>query len=238
MYDFEKLKQEIKSNFEKELKNWCIAQNVEYVEQGENRKALESKYSEWVKAEMEKAELEEKQKAIAKKFEFSWSKVPTRYKNASVSDLRQTEFLKSVLSGSNALILGANGTGKTHMAYSVMREWLLKGETVQIFKALELLSQIKSEENPYRFIAMNYKNNIKHLIIDEIDKIFESKADFVYLNYLIDMRYEWELQTIVIGNGTKEGFLSSIGQSVFRRLTTDGGAFVEIQEKKKKENEK
>jgi len=116
----------------------------------------------------------------------------------------------------------------------VSREWVNAGDRVEIVKAQKLLFDIKTADNPYEYIERNYGRRVKRLVIDEIDKIFESKADFVYFFYLVDYRYEWMLQTLVIGNGDQASFLEALGQSVFSRLTGDGGVFIQFDGKDKR----
>lgn len=154
--------------------------------------------------------------------------IPPRYRNASVNDLKMSVTTQSLLNGASGVILGSNGNGKTHLEWALGRAWAEKGESVKIVKAQEFLHTIKFKDDPYEYMKRNLRGKVKHLIIDEIDKIFESKADFVYLNYLVDMRYEWMLQTVVVGNGTIQAFIASLGQSIFARLSGEGGVGVEM----------
>ena len=72
-------------------------------------------------------------------------------------------------------------------------------------------------------IRTAYGRELSLLIIDEIDKIYGSQADFLLLTYLIDIRYEDCLQTIVLGNKSKDTTVDSlIGSSSFSRLSGDG----------------
>lgn len=148
---------------------------------------------------------------------------PLRFRDADLSKVGSSRQMSEILSGASALILGANGAGKTYTAYALAKEWNSLAHDCEVIKATEILGFIKSSADPFKSIRDNFGRSEKHLIIDEIDKIFESKADFVYLNYLIDHRYEWKLQTVVLGNGTKEDFIDHLGQSIYSRLTGDGG---------------
>ena len=42
------------------------------------------------------------------------------------------------------------------------------------------------------------------------------------LTYLIDYRYEWMKQTVVMGNCTKDEAIKLLGQSSYSRLAGDG----------------
>lgn len=176
------------------------------------------------KEELYQAETSErKRQRIIEAMENYNSQVPKRYSEASLSDHKTNSKTEPIISGkASAVILGNNGTGKTHFAWSVIRHWAENGERASLYKAQALLSTIKSADNPYKWINANLVS-IPHLVIDEMDKIFESKADFIYLNFLIDRRYEECKQTIVMGNGSKDSFINVLGQSIWSRLTGDGG---------------
>lgn len=186
-----------------------------------------------MKAAAEKKKQEEEQeKARQKEIELQMrveefnKTIPTRYVKATVDDFKMGKNAQAILNGASALMLGSNGPGKTHFKWAVCKEWVKAGDTVKVVKAQELLFDIKRRDDPYAYIREAYGKRVKHLVIDETDKIFESKADFIYLNYLVDFRYEWMLQVFMIGNGDKGSFLEALGQSIFSRLTGDGGVYV------------
>ena len=193
-------------------------------EQSEARRQAEEKERE----EREAKEAEERDlnsgHLTAKQLADKWrAKTPLRFRDADIAKVGSGRQMTAILDGASALILGANGAGKTYSAYALARAWSEMAHDAIVIKATEILGNIKSSADPFKAIRDKYGKSVRHLVIDEIDKIFESKADFVYLNYLIDFRYEWMLQTVVLGNGTKEDFIGNLGQSVYSRLTGDGG---------------
>ena len=225
-------KAEVQNDYEKSLVDYCKKTGCGYIGIGElGRAELEEDYKNYLEAErlaekiaQEKSETEQ---VIKQYYEHFRSEVPPRYKDADISQLNMGKQAKAIVDGASGLILGSNGPGKTHFVWAVVKEWAKKGESFKVFKAQKLLSDIKIHDDSYGFIERTYKRGVHHLVIDEIDKIFESKADYVYLNYLIDMRYEWMLQTVVVGNGDKESFIGALGQSIFSRLVGDGGVFIQ-----------
>jgi len=231
--------QKIQSERNKQIQEYCNRFGVDYIEVGETgRKELEESYDRYITSEIQKQQ--DKQTALhklkvnrenIKRFE---NKTPLRFRNLDIASFNNQNLVNKLLNGASALILGNNGTRKTGLAYCLCSEWVKKGDSVQIEKAQVLLSKIKGQERPYKFIDDTYKNT-DHLVIDEIDKIFESRADFIYLSYLVDVRYEWCKQSIVIGNTNRtnkeeirNNFISVLGQSIFSRLCGDGGTFVTI----------
>lgn len=240
MSDYRSVKDDLRNNpfyqrVENDLKEWCKAHNVLYVVRGAaGREELDVLYKadlDKQKQEREELEIEERRieaaKRKAERFAEWLKTVPDRYKDAKIEDLKMGREAQRILEGASALVLGNNGAGKNHFIWALAKEWKKNDEEVRIEKAQELLFRIKTQEDPYAYIRKNYGKNIKHLIIDEIDKIFESKADFVYLFYLIDFRYEWCLQSMILGNGDKEGFISVLGQSIYSRLTGEGGVYLQ-----------
>jgi len=175
----------------------------------------------------------------AKELTATWMRTtPLRFRDADISKVGKSRQMTAILDGASALILGSNGAGKTYTAYALARAWSEMAHDAIVIKATEILGAIKSSIDPFKAIRDRYGKSVRHLIIDEIDKIFESKADFVYLNYLIDFRYEWMLQTVVLGNGTKEDFIGNLGQSIYSRLTGDGGIGISLNHTDRRKEQK
>lgn len=230
---------------EQKFKDWCMEKGRPYYEDlsDPRRTQILNEYSEFNQImEQEKRNEEAKAEKMARELEqvlrekeFAKS-IPTRYLNASIRDFKMGDNANAILNGASALMLGNNGPGKTHFKWAVCREWITRGETVMVVKAQELLYDIKRRDDPYRYIREAFGRNAVHFVVDEVDKIFESKADFVYLNYLVDFRYEWCLQTFMIGNGDKNSFLAALGQSIFSRLTGDGGVYIKFEGKDRRQS--
>lgn len=238
--DYRTLKDELRETpltrmIEENLKKWCADNNYLYVVRGAaGRDELDYQYKlaleEQKIAEREKQTEENRRRIEERKAEYYaefCKKIPPRYRNASIADLAMKESATKILKGASALILGNNGAGKNHFIWALAREWARNGETVKVEKAQELLYRIKCQDDPYSYIRREYRESVMHLIVDEMDKIFESRADFVYLNYLYDQRYEWMLQSIGVGNGDKDGFIAALGQSIYSRLTGEGGVYLQ-----------
>ena len=224
---------------EKRFEEWCKENNIEYSkeENSQTRAFAKMKYDEFFKQkeQEEKEQRKKEQEAqrlanIKNNIENFERRIPTIYKGADISDFSNAlqGKINSLLEGRNALILGENGVGKTHLAWAILRKLVKEGKRVKYVKAQSLLYDIKSANNPYRHVTEQYGNGVDTLVIDETDKIFESKADFIYLNYLVDNRYEWVKQTIFIGNGNTKQFIESLGQSIYSRLRANNGLDISL----------
>lgn len=221
---------------EEQFANWCYDNGLKYDANPDSESRI-TNFEAWereLKERVERRKEEEKRQAeldkaieistMVKEFERT---IPIRYRNADLSQIKPNPLVTALRNGSSGVILGSNGAGKNHLAWAMIRDWVKNGDTYVFIKAQELLYDIKTKDNPYRYMRERF-DRIRHLLIDEIDKIFESKADFIYLNYLVDHRYEWEMQTIVIGNGDTQTFISALGQSIFSRLCGEGGVSMDI----------
>ena len=241
--------------FEQNLQYWCEDNHIPYWGEG-NRDKAEVKYRAYLEEKRIREEEEERKRKIEEaEFRKRWEeqapqrrldswffgRVPPRYKDAKIEDFRMNKSIDRLLNGSSGILFGNNGPGKTHLMWALAREWTLKDEEWEIVKAQRFLSEIKGKDDPYGFMDQSFGMDSKkvHLVIDEIDKIFESRADFVYMNYLIDTRYEYLLQTICVGNCTTEDFIGALGQSVFSRLVGDGGVALQLngEDRRLKNNE-
>ena len=150
--------------------------------------------------------------------------VPERYRAAELEKDFSAPFISRLRDGQSGVVVGGNGIGKTRLAWALAIFWKQQDPscTVQIVKGAELLSEVKATEGDwYRYIREGYGQSA-HLFIDEIDKIKGSEADWMLLTYLIDYRYEWMRQTVVLGNCGKDEAMRLLGQSSYSRLSGDG----------------
>ena len=152
-------------------------------------------------------------------------RIPKRYREADIEKDFHSPFVMKLFNGQSGVVIGGNGIGKTRLAWALAAAWKKQkpfSEAAIIVKAAELLSEVKAIDGDwYRYIRDTYGRN-EHLFIDEIDKIKGSEADWMLLTYLIDYRYEWMKQTVVMGNCTKDEAIKLLGQSSYSRLAGDG----------------
>ena len=174
-------------------------------------------------------------------------KIPPKYREASIADKAGHPIVSHLLEGRSCLITGQPGIGKTHILWAIAKEYVKQDaveDSVLMVNLQDMLADVKEQggENWNRYIKASY-GQVRHLIIDEYDKIRASTADYVLLSDLVSYRYENELQTVIAGNGDKNLALSILGEAVFSRLcgTAEGGRYFALSGKDRRfgnENDK
>lgn len=151
----------------------------------------------------------------------------------------QKELVKTLRNGikdgfdKNIIIIGGVGTGKTHLAYSIINalETVREGQTgykyyseskVVYTPVKEIIDEIREEwktgESMFSFIEKIKK--IPLLIVDEIGVQYGSDSERIELYSIFNARYEDCLPTIVISNNSLGELQKILGQRIFDRLTS------------------
>lgn len=157
-----------------------------------------------------------------------------------ITDTKQKEtaltktksYLEGVLNGAGACLVmaGKVGTGKTHLAASMVNMMIESGKQCRLIKMSELIRTLKSswsknsQQNESDLI--DFYSRIPLLIIDEIGIQFGSDTEKLLLSEIVDNRYQELLPTVLISNLDLEGIKQCIGERSYDRLREDGGKVV------------
>ena len=177
------------------------------------------------------AEMERKQ-AERDKIERYKRQAPARYWNESIDTYRaETEAQAKALSATldfihavdcgvfrSLIFIGTVGTGKTHLALSIIREcggmYRLSPNIVEELRRAKSFTAKESEAE----ILENY-GNARLLVIDEIGRGVAAAEEQYMLYQIINERYNRQKPTILISNQTKKDFLNYVGIAAADRLT-------------------
>lgn len=163
------------------------------------------------------------------KLEAKLDKFPRRYRNAHFNDyICENERMRRVAAfmqeGKSAVIYGANGTGKTLLAFCSIRHQLEQEKNAAYLLAADFFDEIRHSFGGGDSLAVLAKYaKLDYLVVDEVDKTHGSQTEFIYLYRLVNMRYSDLLPTVIIGNSeTKDDLYEVIGSSAITRIASEG----------------
>lgn len=163
------------------------------------------------------------------------SGVPERYWTESLDTYQVTnkmqktaaraigEFLREIKCGAfrTLVLIGTAGTGKTHLACGVVREY--GGKFANAPDIVEEIRRAKSfsADQTEKQIIDNY-SHVKLLVVDEIGRGIAATDEKYILYQIINARYNTRKPTVLISNFTKADFLKYIGVAAADRLVESG----------------
>lgn len=120
------------------------------------------------------------------------------------------------------LLLGEIGNGKTHLAISILKNFIVRRKKGHYYTLTQLFRAYRnSMSDPNlsegRFIARTF--DLDCLVIDEINIRSDSESENRFLQELVDSRHVNGKRTIFIGNMTKDEFSEIMGERIMDRLT-------------------
>lgn len=129
--------------------------------------------------------------------------------------------------GESAIVCGSVGCGKTHLAYAAVRHQIEKLVDAEYILAFDMFNQIKrtfkDETGKETDRIVDWLSSIPYLVIDELDKTYRKDTEYVYLNKLINARYNNCLPTVLITNANEDELVDLLGASVKSRVAGTGG---------------
>ena len=188
-----------------------------------------SQYS--AERDAEIAEMERKQ-AEREKIERYKRQAPERYWNERLDTYKaKTEsqikaktaalnFIDAVDCGAfcSLIFIGTVGTGKTHLALSIIREcgglYRLSSNIVEELRCAKSFTAKETEAE-----ILDKYGRVRLLVIDEIGRGVAGAEEQYMLYQIINERYNRRKPTILISNQTKKDFLNYIGIAAADRLT-------------------
>lgn len=161
----------------------------------------------------------------------SW--IPSCEKAASIKQMLAeyvVNFADHASKGKSFLLIGASGTGKTHIATAIANNLISRQKTAIYVSALNFISQMKSAWNPTSEVSedaiVEKLASFDLLVLDELGKgVYDAKEKGMIFR-LIDRRYEENKPTIGISRLDEKRLESCIDDDAIRRLRTGGGSVI------------
>lgn len=184
-------------------------------------------------AEIKRQEEEQEKRERIERYKKSG--VPERYYTESLDTYQVTnemqksaaqaigEFLREIKCEAfrTLVLIGTAGTGKTHLACGVVREYGGKYATApDIVEEIRRAKSFSADQTEKQIID-NY-SHVKFLVVDEIGRGIAATDEKYMLYQIINARYNTRKPTVLISNFTKADFLKYIGVAAADRLVESG----------------
>lgn len=133
------------------------------------------------------------------------------------------EFLREIKCGAfrTLVLIGSAGTGKTHLACGVVREYGGKYATApDIVEVIRRAKSFSADQTEKKIIDSYSHKSL--LVIDEIGRGIAATDEKYMLYQVINARYNTRKPTVLISNFTKADFLKYIGVAATDRLVESG----------------
>ena len=184
-------------------------------------------------AEIKRQEAEQEKRERVERYKRSG--VPERYWTESLDTYQVSnemqkvaaqaigEFLREIKCGAfrTLVFIGSAGTGKTHLACGVVREYGGKYATApDIVEVIRRAKSFSADQTEKKIIDSYSHKSL--LVIDEIGRGIAATDEKYMLYQIINARYNTRKPTVLISNFTKADFLKYIGVAAADRLVESG----------------
>jgi DNA replication protein DnaC len=135
----------------------------------------------------------------------------------------------AIETGRCLVLLGATGTGKTHLACGLLRHVIEKGGTGQYTTVMDMLGRIKATfagKGETETNVMDELTKCDLLVIDEVGRSLDSNYEVAQFFRVLDKRYQWQKPTVLATNLTQPKLREFLGEAVVDRLREAGGALL------------
>lgn len=149
-------------------------------------------------------------------------RIPKRYMKASLSDIPKMNF--DNMKEKDLYIFGPSGTGKTHLAVSLIKEYIKDSQMSCLFTTLdELLTSFRDSYNNKHIVSESelykkYNEDIHVLVIDDIGSQRLTDWGISVLNAIVNTRYNNCVITIWTSNMNPDVLYEYVGDRIASRI--------------------
>ncbi len=137
------------------------------------------------------------------------------------------ERIKADGESNNIIMIGGVGTGKTHLANSMVIDLYDSKRGAKRINMIDMIRHLKSawsKDSEYTEAeVIDFYANVDLLVIDEVGVQFNSDTEKMFIFDIINGRYDNCLPTVIISNLDLDGVKSVIGDRCVDRLREDNG---------------
>jgi DNA replication protein DnaC len=160
----------------------------------------------------------------------NWWNVPRKYVDCRFStfdpytrELRsRLEIAKRVAAErTSALLFGPPGSGKSHLATSIMAHWIARGARGRFISALDYSLQVQAAFGNPRSIADDLLDDASFALLDDLGTQRDNETGRIAILYLIDQAYAARQRLIMTSNLTPAQ-LNQFDPRVMSRLAEMG----------------
>jgi DNA replication protein DnaC len=158
--------------------------------------------------------------------------LPPRHFNTDPKDYHpkwaktRDTIIEKLGSGFLILVIGNRNTGKTQLAVETAFAAHGQQRSVRFATAWDMFDRLKQSFTTGETRYKSTLNTTRYLIIDEIDKRIRSDWENGALFELINLRYNRELDTLLLGNLQPDQLNEHLGPSIIRRINETGTTFL------------
>lgn len=129
--------------------------------------------------------------------------------------------------GESIILIGAVGTGKTHLAIALVKAAAHACTTARYCTVLELLREVRAtwrkQSSRSETEIVGYFSGVSLLVLDEVGAQYATEGERVVLFDILNERYERMLPTVICGNATIEELERCLDQRSVDRMRENGG---------------